>query len=62
MGWNPTDIEIIETLDTIDRRGSFAKAAKELNKSISAHQCLMVDGRRVSKHVARGVDGDGSLH
>jgi DNA-binding transcriptional LysR family regulator len=33
---NPITIEILETLDAIDRRGSFAKAAEELNKATSA--------------------------
>ncbi|MFT7222665.1 MAG: DNA-binding transcriptional LysR family regulator [Cellvibrionaceae bacterium] len=36
MGKNPITIEILETLDAIDRRGSFAKAAEELNKATSA--------------------------
>lgn len=33
---NPITIEALETLDAIDRRGSFAKAAEELNKATSA--------------------------
>jgi DNA-binding transcriptional LysR family regulator len=33
---NPITIEVLETLDAIDRRGSFAKAAEELNKATSA--------------------------
>ncbi|ARN73156.1 LysR family transcriptional regulator [Oceanicoccus sagamiensis] len=33
---NPISIEVLETLDSIDRRGSFAKAAEELNKATSA--------------------------
>jgi len=33
---NPISIEVLEILDTIDRRGSFAKAAEELNKATSA--------------------------
>ncbi|WP_101759158.1 LysR family transcriptional regulator [Oceanicoccus sp. KOV_DT_Chl] len=33
---NPISIEALETLDAIDRRGSFAKAAEELNKATSA--------------------------
>jgi DNA-binding transcriptional LysR family regulator len=33
---NPISIEILEILDAIDRRGSFAKAAEELNKATSA--------------------------
>ena len=36
MGWSPIAIEVLETLDAIDRRGSFAKAAEELNKATSA--------------------------
>ena len=36
MPINPINIEILEILDTIDRRGSFAKAAEELNKATSA--------------------------
>ena len=36
MGRNPITIEVLETLDAIDRRGSFAKAAEELNKVTSA--------------------------
>ena len=36
MGKNPISIEVLETLDAIDRRGSFAKAAEELNKATSA--------------------------
>ena len=32
----PITIEVLETLDAIDRRGSFAKAAEELNKATSA--------------------------
>jgi DNA-binding transcriptional LysR family regulator len=33
---NPISIEALETLDAIERRGSFAKAAEELNKATSA--------------------------
>lgn len=33
---NPITIEVLQTLDAIDRRGSFAKAAEELNKATSA--------------------------
>jgi DNA-binding transcriptional LysR family regulator len=33
---NPITIEVLETLDAIERRGSFAKAAEELNKATSA--------------------------
>lgn len=33
---NPITIEALETLDAISRRGSFAKAAEELNKATSA--------------------------
>lgn len=33
---NPITIEVLEILDAIDRRGSFAKAADELNKATSA--------------------------
>lgn len=33
---NPITIEVLEILDAIDRRGSFAKAALELNKATSA--------------------------
>jgi DNA-binding transcriptional LysR family regulator len=36
MGRNPITIEVLETLDAIDRRGSFAKAAEDLNKATSA--------------------------
>lgn len=36
MPINPINIEILEILDTIERRGSFAKAAEELNKATSA--------------------------
>ena len=36
MNRNPITIEVLETLDAIDRRGSFAKAAEELNKATSA--------------------------
>jgi len=36
MRANPISIEILEILDAIDRRGSFAKAAEELNKATSA--------------------------
>jgi DNA-binding transcriptional LysR family regulator len=36
MSKNPLSIEFLETLDAIDRRGSFAKAAEELNKATSA--------------------------
>ncbi|WP_293750397.1 LysR family transcriptional regulator [uncultured Paraglaciecola sp.] len=36
MSRNPISIEVLETLDAIDRRGSFAKAAEELNKATSA--------------------------
>ena len=35
MNKNPITIEVLETLDAIDRRGSFAKAAEELNKATS---------------------------
>jgi DNA-binding transcriptional LysR family regulator len=36
MAKNPITIEVLETLDAIDRRKSFAKAAEELNKATSA--------------------------
>ncbi len=36
MTRNPITIEVLETLDAIDRRGSFARAAEELNKATSA--------------------------
>lgn len=36
MSKNPISIEALETLDAIERRGSFAKAAEELNKATSA--------------------------
>jgi DNA-binding transcriptional LysR family regulator len=36
MARNPITIEVLETLDAIERRGSFAKAAEELNKATSA--------------------------
>ncbi|MEH6346992.1 MAG: LysR family transcriptional regulator [Bermanella sp.] len=36
MKVNPISIEVLEILDAIDRRGSFAKAAEELNKATSA--------------------------
>jgi DNA-binding transcriptional LysR family regulator len=36
MDKNPITIEVLETLDAIDRRQSFAKAAEELNKATSA--------------------------
>ncbi len=36
MHKNPITIEVLETLDAIDRRGSYAKAAEELNKATSA--------------------------
>lgn len=35
-GSNPVTIEVLEILDAIDRRGSFAKAAEQLNKATSA--------------------------
>lgn len=36
MARNPISIEVLETLDAIERRGSFARAAEELNKATSA--------------------------
>ena len=36
MSRNPITIEVLETLDAIERRGSFAKAAEQLNKATSA--------------------------
>jgi DNA-binding transcriptional LysR family regulator len=36
MARNPITIEVLETLDAIERRGSYAKAAEELNKATSA--------------------------
>jgi DNA-binding transcriptional LysR family regulator len=36
MAKNPITIEVLETIDAIERRGSFAKAAEELNKATSA--------------------------
>jgi len=36
MSNNPITLEALEILDSIDRRGSFAKAAEELNKATSA--------------------------
>jgi DNA-binding transcriptional LysR family regulator len=36
MNNNPITLEALEILDSIDRRGSFAKAAEELNKATSA--------------------------
>jgi len=35
-GKNPIGIEVLEILDAIDRRGSFARAAEELNRATSA--------------------------
>ena len=35
-GRNPIGIEVLEIMDAIDRRGSFARAAEELNKATSA--------------------------
>ena len=35
-GRNPITIEVLEILDAIERRGSFAKAAEELNEATSA--------------------------
>ena len=36
MAKNPITIDVLQTLDAIERRGSFAKASEELNKSTSA--------------------------
>ena len=36
MRRSPITIEVLETLDAIDRRGSFAKASEEMNKATSA--------------------------
>ncbi len=36
MPVNPMNIEVLEMLDAIERRGSFAKAAEDLNKATSA--------------------------
>ena len=36
MPINPLNIEVLEIIDAIERRGSFAKAAEELNKATSA--------------------------
>jgi DNA-binding transcriptional LysR family regulator len=36
MSTNPITVEALKILDAIDRRGSFAKAAEELNKATSA--------------------------
>lgn len=36
MAKNPISMEVLETIDAIERRGSFAKAAEELNKTTSA--------------------------
>ncbi len=36
MSGHPITLEALEILDSIDRRGSFAKAAEELNKATSA--------------------------
>ncbi len=36
MNHSPITLDALQTLDTIDRRGSFAKAAEELNKATSA--------------------------
>ena len=36
MTKNPISIDVLETLDAIERRGSFANAAEELNKATSA--------------------------
>lgn len=41
MHRNPITLEFLETLDAIDRRGSFAKAAEELNKATSAVSYLV---------------------
>ena len=41
MARNPITIEALEMLDAIDRRGSFAKAAEELNKATSALSYLV---------------------
>ena len=36
MSYSPITLEALQTLDAIDRRGSFARAAEELNKATSA--------------------------
>ena len=36
MGYSPITLDALQALDAIDRRGSFAKAAEELNKATSA--------------------------
>lgn len=36
MAKTPLNVDVLEALDAIDRRGSFAKAAEELNKATSA--------------------------
>lgn len=36
MARNAISLEVLETIDAIERRGSFAKAAEELNKATSA--------------------------
>ena len=36
MSYSPITLEALQTLDAIERRGSFAKAAEELNKATSA--------------------------
>lgn len=41
MSQNPLNLEALEALDAIDRRGSFAKAAEELNKATSAVSYLV---------------------
>ena len=61
MGKNPITIEVLETLDAIDRRGSFAKAAEELNKATSAisysvqkleEQLFFLTSRNAGAHAA----------
>ncbi|MEJ2418819.1 MAG: LysR family transcriptional regulator, partial [Exilibacterium sp.] len=36
MSYSPITLDALQALDAIERRGSFAKAAEELNKATSA--------------------------
>ena len=36
MGFSPITLDALQAIDAIDRRGSFARAAEELDKATSA--------------------------
>jgi DNA-binding transcriptional LysR family regulator len=57
---NPINIKSLQILDTIERRGSFTKAAEELNKATLGTQVLYVEN--MAQRVQAILAGLGAGH